>query len=144
MASINPYLNFNGNTEEAFNFYKSVFGGDFLTIQRVKETPEAGKLSASEQERIMHVALPIGKNNILMGSDTMESMGYSLTMGNNFSISVNAESQKEAEKIFNGLSNGGKVTMPLEKAFWGSYFGMLTDKFGLQWMVSFDEKVPGG
>jgi PhnB protein len=140
MASINPYLNFDGKTEEAFNFYKSVFGGDFITLQRVKETPEAGKLSASEQDRIMHVALPIGKNNILMGSDTMESMGYTLKMGNNFSISVNAESQKEAEKIFKGLSTGGKVTVPLEKAFWGSYFGMLTDKFGLQWMVSFDEK----
>jgi len=135
---INPYLNFNGKTEEAFNFYKSVFGGEFTSIQRIKETPEAKNFPAQEQNCIMHVALPIGKNTILMASDILESMGHKLTPGNNFSISVTAESEKEADKIFNGLSAGGKVTLPLEKTFWGSYFGMLTDKFGIQWMVSYD------
>ena len=135
---INPYLNFNGKTEEAFNFYKSVFGGEFLTLQRIKETPESSKFPAREQNRVMHVSLPIGKNTMLMASDILESMGHKLSMGNNFSISVSAESEKEADKIFKGLSAGGKVTMPLEKTFWGSYFGMLTDKFGVQWMVSYD------
>jgi PhnB protein len=135
---INPYLNFNGKTEEAFNFYKSVFGGEFVTLQRIKDTPESGNFPANEQNRVMHVSLPIGKNTILMASDILESMGHKLSMGNNFSISVSAESEKEADKIFKGLSAGGKVTMAMEKAFWGSYFGMLTDKFGVQWMVSYD------
>ena len=135
---INPYLSFNGKTEEAFNFYKSVFGGEFLTLQRMKDTPEASKVPSHEQDRVMHVSLPIGKETILMASDIIESMGHTLSMGNNFSISVSTESEKEADKIFNGLSAGGTVTMPMEKAFWGSYFGMLTDKFGVQWMVSYD------
>ena len=138
MVTINPYLNFNGNTEEAFNFYKAVFGGEFAVLQRMKDTPEGDKVRADEKNRVMHVALPIGKENVLMGSDTFESMGHTLRMGNNMTISVSASSEKEADQIFRGLSSGGKVTMPLEKAFWGSYFGMLTDKFGIQWMVSFD------
>jgi len=141
MASgINPYLNFNGKTEEAFNFYKSVFGGEFVTFQRIKDTPDGDKFPPQEQNRVMHVSLPIGTNTMLMASDIMESMGHTLTVGNNFSISVNVESEKEADKVFKGLSQGGKVTVPLERAFWGSYFGMLVDKFGVQWMVSFDDK----
>jgi PhnB protein len=135
---INPYLNFNGKTEQAFNFYKSVFGGEFLTLQRIKDTPESSNFPPNEQDRVMHVSLPIGKNTLLMASDILESMGHKLSTGNNFSISVSAESEMEADKIFKGLSAGGKVRMPLEKAFWGSYFGMLTDKFGVQWMVSYD------
>lgn len=135
---INPYLNFNGQTEEAFNFYRSVFGGEFLTFQRMKDSPGGNTFPVNEQDRIMHVALPIGKHTVLMASDIFESMGHKLTVGNNYSISVSAESEKEADKIFQGLSSGGSVTMPLEKAFWGSYFGMLTDKFGIQWMVSYD------
>ena len=142
MATINPYLTFNGKTEHAFNFYKSVFGGDFITIQRMKDTPEAGKLPANEQELVMYVALPIGKSTILMGSDISESRGDKLSIGNNISIAISAESEKDADKIFRGLSSGGKVTMPLEKTFWGSYFGMLTDKFDIQWMVSYDYKKP--
>ncbi len=137
-VTINPYLNFDGNTEQAFNFYKSVFGGEFLTIQRMKDTPEASKVPDNEKDRIMHVALPIGKNAILMASDVLESMVHKVSPGNNFYISVSTESEKEAEKIFNGLSAGGKITMALEKTFWGSYFGMLKDKFGVQWMVSYD------
>ena len=138
MATINPYLNFEGNTEEAFNFYKSVFGGEFAMLQRFKDTPEAGKVPANEQDKIMHIALPIGKGNMLMGTDALESMGQKLKHGDNFSIAIGADSEAEAEKLFNGLSAGGKVIMPLEKAFWGAYFGMFTDKFNIQWMVNFD------
>lgn len=138
MATINPYLNFMGNTEEAFNFYKSVFGGEFTGIQRFKDIPDGDKMSAEDQEKIMHVALPIGGGNVLMGTDTLESMGHSLTVGTNISLSISAESKEEAEQIFNGLSEGGKVEMPLADAFWGAYFGMFADKFGVQWMVNYD------
>jgi PhnB protein len=138
MATINPYLNFNGNTEEAFNFYRSVFGGEFTTLQRFKDTPEADRVPASDKEKIMHVSLPIGKGNVLMATDALESMGHALTVGNNFSIAVNAESEEEADKLFSELSAGGQVTMPLQKAFRGAYFGMLADKFGIQWMVNYD------
>lgn len=140
MAAINPYLNFAGNTEEAFNFYKSVFGGEFLTLQRFKDTPHGGNVSEHEKNKIMHVALPIGKGNVLMGTDVLESMGQKLTFGDNFSIAIAPESKAEAEKLFNGLSAGGKITMPLQDTFWGAYFGMLTDRFGIQWMVNFDNK----
>lgn len=136
MATINPYLNFMGNTEEAFTFYKSVFGGEFLALQRFKDMPDADKLSPEDREKIMHVALPIGKGSILMATDMLESMGQSLTPGNNISISIKADIVEEAEELFHGLSAGGQITMPLEKVFWGDYFGMLTDKFGIQWMVS--------
>ncbi len=141
MATINPYLNFLGNTEEAFNFYKSVFGGEFLVLQRYKDIPEASQnLSAEDGEKLMHVSLPIGKGNVLMGTDAMGSMGQHLTVGNNFMLSINTSSQAETEKIFNGLSAGGQVTMPLQQTFWSASFGMLNDKFGIQWMVSFDQK----
>ncbi|MCP1381342.1 VOC family protein [Runella salmonicolor] len=138
MATVNPYLNFLGNTEEAFNFYKSVFGGEFVGLQRFKDTPEADKLSAADQDKIMHVALPIGSNTILMGTDALESMGHTLTLGNNLSLAIGAESKEEAEKIFNGLAEGGEVEMPLQDTFWGAYFGMTADKFGIKWMVNFD------
>jgi len=138
MPTLNPYLNFPGNTEEAFNFYKLVFGGDFAGgVFRFKDTPDGNKLSESEQQKVMHIALPIGKGNMLMATDTLESMGHKVTPGTNFHLSIEAESKDEAEKIFNALSNGGKVTMPLADAFWGAYFGMLTDKFGMQWMVNY-------
>ena len=138
MPTINPYLNFNGNTEEAFNFYKSVFGGEFITLQRFKDTSEAGKMSASDGEKIMHISLPIGQGNILMATDALESMGHKLTIGNNFSLSINTESEEETTKLFNALSAGGKIEMPLQKTFWGAYFGMFADKFGIQWMVNYD------
>jgi PhnB protein len=138
MAKINPYLNFLGNTEEAFNFYKSVFGGEFLTLQRFKDTPHGDTMSAEDKERIMHVALPIGQN-MLMGTDVLESLGQTLTFGTNSSIAIAPESMEEAQAIFNALAAGAKVEMPLEKMFWGAWFGMLTDKFGVQWMVNYDE-----
>ncbi len=137
MAILNPYLNFPGNTEEVFNFYKSVFGGEFLTLLRFKDTPEAGKVSKSDGEKIMHISLPVGKGNILMGSDALESMGQKLTEGNNFYLSLEADSREEAEKYFNGLSRGGKVSMPQQDTFWGAFFGMLIDKYGVRWMVNY-------
>jgi PhnB protein len=139
-VGINPYLTFPGTCEEAFNFYKSVFGGSFPYIGRFGEMPPADgqQVPESEKNMIMHVSLPIGNNSILMGSDSSEAFGHATVIGNNFSISVNATSEKEADKLYNGLSNGGKQTMPMSKTFWGSYFGMLVDKFNIQWMVSFD------
>lgn len=138
MATINPYLNFSGNTEEAFNFYKSVFGGEFSGgINRFKDTPEGEKIPAGERDKVMHIALPIGKGNMLMATDALESMGQKVIAGNNFHLSIEAESKGEAEKVFNRLLAGGKVTVPLADAFWGAYFGMVTDKFGIQWMVNY-------
>lgn len=138
MATINPYLNFLGTTEEAFNFYKSVFGGEFSVLQRFKDVPHGDNMSAEDKEKIMHVSLSIGKGNTLMGTDVLESMGQKLNVGDNFSISINADSEAEAEQLFNALSPRANIVMPLEKAFWGAYFGMLTDQFGIQWMVNFD------
>lgn len=138
MATINPYLNFMGKTEDAFNFYKSVFGGKFSTFQRFKDVPGGDKMTESDQEKIMHVSLPIGNGNVLMGTDALESMGQSITAGNNFYLSVSPESEAQAEELFNKLSDGGQITMPLDKAFWGAYFGMLVDKFGIQWMINYD------
>ena len=143
MANINPYLNFNGNTEEAFNFYRSVFGGEFAAVMRFRdvsreEACEGMQVSENELDKIMHIALPIGNGNVLMATDALESMGQKLTEGNNFSISLSADSRDDAERIFKGLAAGGKTEMPLADAFWGAYFGMLQDKFGIRWMVSFD------
>ena len=141
MATINPYLNFNGNTEEAFNFYKSVLGGEFLMLQRFKEIPGNDAIPAEVGEKIMHISLPIG-NNILMATDALESMGHPLTQGNNFSVSINVDSEQEADQLYKGLSEGGIETLPLRKEFWGDYFGMLTDKFGIQWMISYSYNQP--
>lgn len=138
MVAINPYLNFLGNTEEAFNFYKSVFGGEFTTFQRFKDVPGIENISEADKEKIMHVSLPIGKDGVIMATDALESMGHKIIIGNNINISINVESEKEAEQIFNGLSAGGKVEMALEKTFWGAYFGMFEDKFGIKWMVNYD------
>ena len=137
MAAINPYLNFNGNTEEAFNFYKSVFGGEFLSLMRFKDNPDCGQMSESDKERIMHIALPIGKSDAIMATDSLESMGQKLTIGNNFYIALAPDSKEEAERLFNGLSAGGKIEVPLQDMFWGAYFGAFADKFGVQWMVNY-------
>ena len=141
MKTINPYLHFNGSTEEAFTFYKSVFGGEFAALMRFGEMSGGDEMPIAENEKskIMHIALPIG-DSILMAGDTLESMGQVTTGGNNFSIAISAESREEADRIFNGLSSGGTVETPLADAFWGDYFGMLKDRFGVQWMVSFDGK----
>ncbi|MEK7673207.1 MAG: VOC family protein [Patescibacteria group bacterium] len=131
---MNIYLNFDGQTEEAFNFYKSVFGGEFKSMQRMKDAPGAEKLSPEEQNFIMHCALPIG-NNQLMGTDIIKSQGHTLTVGTNVNVSINADTEDDAKKIFTKLAEGGKIEMPIEKAFWGDLFGSLKDKFGIQWMI---------
>jgi PhnB protein len=141
MAAINPYLVFNGNCEEAFLFYKSVFGGEFPYIGKFKDMPPAEGnpvISEAEGNKIMHVTLPIGDGTILMGSDSNSASGE-VAFGQNISLSINAASKEEADKLFNGLSAGGTVTMPMNQTFWGAYFGMFTDKFGINWMVNFDE-----
>ncbi len=141
MATFNPYLNFNGNTEEAFNFYKSVFGGEFITLMRFADTNDGDNLSESDKQKIMHIALPVGKGNILMATDALESMGQQLTAGNNFYLSINTDSKEEADKIYTSLSEDGKIEMAIGDTSWGDYFGMFTDKFGIQWMVSFDKNL---
>ena len=143
MALINPYINFNGNAEEAFHFYKSVFGGEFATIMRFKDmsNPEY-PVSENEANKIMHIALPIGKN-ILMANDVPESMGRVNENENRSKISISTESREEADKLFNGLSTGGNIEMPIGDSPWGSYFGMFRDKYGIEWMVDFDPKFKG-
>jgi len=138
MKSVNPYLNFNGNTEEAFNFYKSVFGGEFLTIMRFKDTAQGKDLSSEDAQKIMHIALPLGKNNVLMATDVLGSLGQKMVMGNNFYISLDAESEEEGSELFEKLSEDGKVHHPFEKQFWGAWHGNLSDKFGVKWMVNYN------
>ncbi len=138
--TVNPYLNFNGNCEEAFNFYKYVFGGEFSYLGRFNEMPPQDgmpPLADNEGNRIMHVTLPIGGDTVLMGSDTLTFSG-DVHFGDNISMSINATSKEEADRLFTKLSEGGKVTMPLSETFWGAYFGMCTDKFGVQWMMNYD------
>lgn len=137
MKAINPYLNFKGNAEEAFNFYKSVFGGEFTVDMRYKDVPDNDKIPEKDKEKIMHISLPLGNEIILMGTDYLESLGQHLSNGNNFFISITADSKEEVDKIFDKLSDGGKVMMALSDTFWGEYFGMFADKFGIQWMVKF-------
>lgn len=138
MTTVNTYLTFNGNCEQAFNFYKSVFGGEFDHIGKFKDMPEDPKypMSEKDKEKIMHISFPISKETSLMGSDTGGEWASNFKQGNNFSISIDTDSKDEADRLFNELSKGGEVIMPMNKTFWGSYFGMLTDKFGIQWMVS--------
>ncbi|HRN55910.1 MAG TPA: VOC family protein [Agriterribacter sp.] len=136
--TLNPYLNFDGNAEEAFRFYQTVFGGE-LYIQKMSEAPSTENLPDAEKSRIMHVGLPIGNGQFLMASDILPSLGHVLHVGNNNYISVTPDSREEADRIFNGLSAGGVVEMPMADMFWGDYFGSFTDKFGVKWMIN----VPG-
>ena len=139
MYAVNPYLNFQGNTEEAFNLYKNVFGGEFTSLMRFKETGEAEKMSAEEGEKLMHISLPIGKTTILMGTDALESFGQKVIMGNNNYLCINTATREEADRLFNELSAGGNVEMPMADMFWGDYFGSFFDKFGLGWMISYNK-----
>jgi len=143
MALINPYINFNGNAEEAFNFYKSVFGGEFAMVMRFKDLKsDEFQVTENEENKIMHIALPISKN-VLMANDVPESMGLVNENEHRSKISVSAESREEADKIFSGLSAGGTIEVPMNDSPWGSYFGMFRDKFGIEWMVDFDPKYMG-
>lgn len=139
MALINVHINFNGNAEEAFNFYKSVFGGEFTKIIRLKDISSAEyPVAENDANKIMHIALPIGKN-ILMGNDVPESLGHVNENENRSKISISAESREEANQLFSGLSAGGNIEVPITDSPWGSYFGMFRDKFGIEWMVDFDQ-----
>ena len=143
MAHINPHINFNGNAEEAFTFYKSVFGGEFAKIIRFKDLLNSEfPVAENEANKIMHIALPIGKS-ILMANDVPEIMGRTNENENRSKIVISAESREEADKLFNGLSVGGQIEMPIEESPWGTYFGMFRDKYGIEWMVDFDPKNKG-
>jgi PhnB protein len=146
MALINPYLTFLGNCEEAFNHYKSVFGGEFTYAGRFSEMPseEGKKMSEEEGNKIMHISLPISKETVLMGSDTGGEWAQNTVVGNNITISVTADSQSQADKFYDSLSQGGNPSMPMNKTFWGDYFGMCTDRFGINWMISFNENNKAG
>lgn len=141
MALVNVYLTFNGDCAQAFDFYKSVFGGEFSFSGKFKDMPpvEGQTMSVEDGEKIMHISLPVSKETTLMGSDTGGEWSAGFKQGTNFSISVTAQSREEADRLFNGLSEGGHVTMPMNQTFWGDYFGMCNDKFGISWMMSFNE-----
>jgi len=142
MATVNVYLTFDGNCEDAFNFYRSVFGGDFAYIGKFNEMPQQEvqpAMNEADGNKVMHVMLPISKETCLMGSDTGGEWAASFKQGNNYSISINADSKAEADKLFEGLSTVGQITLPMNHTFWGAYFGMFTDQFGINWMVNFDE-----
>lgn len=139
MTTVNVYLTFNGNCREAFEFYRTVFGGEFPYVGTFGEMPPQEGMPPvpdSEKNNIMHITLPVSKETILMGSDTGGEWASNYSQGNNFSISINTDTKEKADKLFNGLSAGGQITMPLNETFWSSYFGMFTDKFGINWMVN--------
>ena len=141
MARTNTYLNFARNTGEAFNFYKSVFGGEFsgggvARFRDIPASPDSPPMLESDQDLIMHIELPIVGGHVLMGTDAPESMGFKLNFGNNSYISLEPDSKAETNKLFNALSQGGKITMELQDMFWGAYFGSCIDKFGVQWMFN--------
>jgi PhnB protein len=136
MTTLNPYLNFPGTTEEAFNLYKSIIGGEITMIMRFRDMPD-DKTPENEKDKICHISLKFPNGNILMATDTLESMGQKIILGNNFYLSLGVESEAEADRIFKELSPGGKVEMPMEKMFWGDYFGIVQDKFGTQWMITY-------
>ena len=140
MTTVNIYLTFDGQCEEAFQFYKSVFGGEFPYVGRFSDMPaDAGMpMPESQLNRIMHISLPISQETMLMGSDTGGEWSSGFHKGNNFSISVNTDSRANAERYFNGLAHGGQISMPLNDTFWGDYFGMVIDPFGISWMISYN------
>jgi len=140
MKAINPWINFNGNAEEAFHFYKSVFGGKFTKVIRFKDlASDEFPVSENEADKIMHISLPIGKNNVLIANDVPEIMGRTNENENRSKIAINAESREEADKVFSGLSAGGDVEGPIGDTPWGTYAGMFRDKYGIEWIVEFDE-----
>jgi len=137
MATINPYINFNGNAEEAFTFYKSVFGGEFGEIIRFKDISSAEfPVSENDANKVMRIVLPIG-TNVLIANDVPESMGRVDESENRSKIAITAESKEEADNLFTGLSQGGSVEMPMGESLWGTYFAMFRDKFGIEWTVEF-------
>lgn len=136
MKAINPYLNFPGNAEEAFIFYRSVFGGEFSALRRFGEVPGC-EVSSADRDKIMHIALPLPNGAALMGTDACASMGHQLRVGNNFYLTLETDSEAETLALFASLSAGGKIEMPPQKMFWGALFGMCADRYGIQWMVNY-------
>jgi len=142
MATINPWINFNGNAEEAFTFYKSVFGGEFTKVVRFKDiASDEFPVAEKEANKIMHIALPIGNSTMLIANDVPEAMGRVSENENRSKIAISAESREEADKLFTGLSAGGTVEMPMAESPWGTYFAMFRDKYGIEWTVEFDPKA---
>lgn len=142
ITSVHPYLNFPGNTEEAFNFYRSVFGGEFLGVFRFRDL-QGENLGVPEEDldKIMHIALPLGPNTILMGTDALESFGQKIVFGNNSYISLQPDSAADAERIFSALSEGGKVEMPLQQTDWAERYASFVDRYGVQWMINYEGNV---
>ena len=137
---LTAYVTFNGNTEEAFNFYKAAFGGELVNVQRFGDAPNGAQMSDSDKKKIMHIALEAPNGIKLMGNDHLDFMGEPFKAGNNFSLSLHPDSEAVADKLFNSLSAGGIVMVPMARAPWGDYFGMFTDKFGIKWMINHQKK----
>jgi PhnB protein len=143
MLKLHTYLNFSGNAEEAFNFYKSVFGGQFGSVTRFKDMPIQGMtIPRQDENKLMHISLPVGKDDMIMASDVLESRGQKLVIGNNVSIMISPDSKDEADRVFKALSAGGKVEMAIANQPWGDYYGGLIDKFGIRWMVNYAYPKP--
>ena len=134
------YVSFNGNTEEAFSFYRSALGGEFTNVQRFADSPQGGQMPDADKKKIMHIALEAPHGVKLMGNDHLDSMGGAFNAGNNFSLSLHPDSEELSDKLFNNLSAGGTVIVPMSKAPWGDYFGMFVDKFGIKWMINHQPK----
>jgi PhnB protein len=143
MIGTNPYFNFMGNTLEAMTYYKSVLGGEFTSLQQFKDIPGFEKMPVEEQEKFMHISLTVPGGIVLMATDALESMEQKLIFGNNYHVCIHTESEAETDKIFNGLSAGGKIEMPVNKTFWGAYCGMCQDKFGVHWLITYTYPVKG-
>ena len=137
MLNINAYLHFTGKTEEAMNFYKSILGGEFTIFGRFRDVPGAENMNPEDQKKIMHISLTTKNGTVIMATDSLESMGQQVNFGNNVHLCIQAESETEVDKLFGALSTGGKVEMPVNKTFWGAYFGMCQDKYGVQWMINY-------
>lgn len=141
MLHLNPYLHFDGNAEEAMNFYKIVFNSEFTILQRFGDNPGSEKMPAADRDKVMHISLPVGKGDtVIMATDIIEMMRPSFVIGTNFYICIHAESEQEVDRLFAALSADGEIKMPVNKMMWGAYFGICKDKFGIQWMISYEHK----
>lgn len=137
MATIHPYLNFPGTAEEAFRFYQSVFGSEIQALMRYRDTPQDQTIPEEDLDKIMHIALPIGEHHMLMATDTLHCLNQPLIRGNNVHLNLSTQTKEEADRLYLALSAGGQVVVPIQQMFWGDYFGMVTDAYGISWMINF-------